>query len=119
MRPLQIPTYLRLAAERRGTEGAAWLESLPQIVKQLAQQWSLIVGDPYEPGGGTSWTAPVDRTTDDQRLVLKIGWRDPECLDEADGLRVWQGEGTVRLFGASSNGVVNALLLERCEPGVE
>lgn len=119
MRSLQVPTYLRVAAERRGAEGAAWLERLPEIVEQLAQEWSLVVREPYEPGGGTSWTAPADRTTDGERLVLKIGWRDPECLDEADGLHVWHGEGTVRLFDAWSDGDVNALLLERCEPGVE
>lgn len=119
VRSLQVPTYLRLAAERRGEEGAAWLERLPEIVEQVAQKWSLVVNEPYEPGGGTSWTAPADRTADGERLVLKIGWRDPECLDEADGLRVWQGEGTVRLFDAWRDGHVNALLLERCEPGIE
>ena len=85
------------ASRRRGTTGDGWLSELPSLIERFAQEWSLAVGDPYEPGGDMSWTAPVARTTDGERLALKIGWLDPECLREAEALRVWAGAGAVRL----------------------
>ena len=38
-----------------------------------------------------------------------------EAADEIEGLRFWDGNPTVRLLEADSN--LDALLLERCEPG--
>jgi streptomycin 6-kinase len=60
--------------------------------------------------------APV-RGPKNEHLVLKVGWMHDEARHEADGLRVWQGRGTVRLIDALVDGDVNALLLESCEPG--
>ena len=51
------------------------------------------------------------------QVVLKVGWRHPEAEREADGLRAWRGEGTVRLIDALRFEDTSALLLERCEPG--
>ena len=39
-----------------------------------------------------------------------------EGADEIQGLRFWNGDGIVRLLEADEN--LNAMLLERCEPGV-
>jgi streptomycin 6-kinase len=116
---IRIPTHLARTVESRGQSGRKWVAALPPLLERLANEWSLAIGDPYEPGGGTSWTAPVVRSTDGQRLVLKIGLRDHECLHEAEGLRVWDGDGTVRLHQSWSNKETTALLLERCEPGTE
>ena len=94
----------------------AWLAGLPEIVGELASRWSLEVGRPYQPGGCASWVAPgVDGSG--ARVVLKVGWRHVEAEHEADGLRVWRGDGAVRLIDAVSFGDTSALLLERCEPG--
>jgi streptomycin 6-kinase len=49
--------------------------------------------------------------------VLKIGWPHDEAVHEADGLRFWAGDGTVRVYAARSFGATSALLLERCGPG--
>jgi streptomycin 6-kinase len=83
------------------------------MVDSLAQRWSLTVGEPFEPGGTGSWVAPAgpDR-------VLKIGWPHCEAEHEAEGLRVWNGDGTVRLLDEASFGPTRALLLERCVPGI-
>ena len=51
------------------------------------------------------------------RLVLKVGWRHPEALHEADGLRVWAGHGAVRLVDSAVLVSTTALLLEACDPG--
>jgi streptomycin 6-kinase len=53
-------------------------------------------------------------------LVLKVGWRHSEALNEAEGLRVWGGDGTVKLHAALNlDDETTALLLERCLPGTD
>lgn len=95
---------------------APWISALPSLIAQLADRWSLEVGDPYQPGGMTSWVAPVvDGSGRD--LVLKITYPGVESRDEATGLRVWSGDGSVRLYDAVIDERYVALLLERCVPG--
>ena len=81
-------------------------------------RWSLRVGEPFQPGGQCSWTAPV---TDPAGtcLVLKVGYRFPggDERDQAAGLRVWAGNGAVRLQAAAESELAYALLIERCLPG--
>ncbi len=93
-----------------------WMANLPRIVDGLAQQWALELGRPFQPGGVTSWVAPA-RNIAGEHLVLKVGWCHDEALHEADGLRVWDGDGAVRLLDALVIGQTSALLLEACEPG--
>jgi streptomycin 6-kinase len=95
-----------------------WITGLSAIVAALADRWSLCVGEPFQPGGQCSWTAPV---TDPAGacLVLKVGFRFPggEERDEAAGLRLWNGNGAVRLHAAHESESAYALLIERCLPG--
>jgi streptomycin 6-kinase len=49
--------------------------------------------------------------------VLKVGWTHDEARDEAAGLRVWDGNGAVRLLAEHVDGETTALLLERATPG--
>lgn len=93
-----------------------WLTGLPRLVDTLARRWSLDVGPPFAPGGTVSWVAPA-RDRAGAHLVLKIGWPHDEALHEADGLRVWDGSGAVRLVDATTIGATTALLLEACQPG--
>jgi streptomycin 6-kinase len=92
------------------------LASLPGSIAQLASAWSLTVGAPFQPGGQTAWVAPV-RDAAGAEMVLKVGWRHPEALHEADGLRAWAGHAAVRLYGSEVLGDTVGLLLERCTPG--
>lgn len=94
----------------------AWLRSLPATIDELADRWSLTVEEPYRPGGCCSWVAPV-RTGAGALLVLKVAWAHEESLHEADGLRVWDGAGAVRLYAEDQFDHTSAMLLERCEPG--
>jgi streptomycin 6-kinase len=95
-----------------------WIAGLPSLVADLAGRWSLQVGEPFQPGGQCSWTAPV---TDPGGvgLVLKVAFRFPggEERDEAAGLRLWDGNGAVRLHAALETESAYALLIERCMPG--
>ncbi len=89
---------------------------LPATVAALQERWSLVVGNPFQPGGQTAWVAPVIGH-EGVDLVLKVGWRHPEALHEADGLREWNGDGTVRLHDAIELDDTVAFLLERCRLG--
>jgi streptomycin 6-kinase len=112
-----VPRYLAETASRE--EGLRkWMIGLPEIVAGLGDRWSLSVGEPFQPGGQCSWTAPATGP-DGAELVLKVGFRFPggEERDEAAGLRVWDGNGTVRLHAARESESTYALLLERCVPG--
>lgn len=105
-----------LACVTDGEGRGAWLAALPGTVHALARRWSLEVGEPFEPGGQTAWVAPA-RRDEGGDLVLKVMWRHPEAAHEADGLRVWDGEGAVRLYATEEQDDTIALLIERCRPG--
>jgi streptomycin 6-kinase len=118
MAAFPVPRYLaETAAREPGLR--AWLGSLPQAVTDLASRWSVSVGEPFEPGGQCSWTAPATGASG-AALVLKVGFRfgGGEERDEAAGLRAWDGNGAVRLHAASISESSYGLLLERCLPGV-
>ncbi len=61
------------------------------------------------PGGYCSFVAPAGDT------VLKIGWPHEESEHEALALRVWDGDGAIRLLDEDAER--HAMLLERCDPG--
>jgi streptomycin 6-kinase len=87
----------------------------PQSVLELERRWSLTLGLPFpREEGSVGWVAPVTRA-DGTPAVLKIGMPHFEAEHEAEGLRFWAGEPTVRLLDADES--LGALLLERCEPG--
>ena len=117
MTALPVPLYLTQTAAREPAV-REWIGCLPQIVAGLADRWSLSVGEPFQPGGQCSWTAPATGP-DGAELVLKVGFRFPgeEERDEAAGLRIWNGNGAVRLQAAWESESGYALLLERCVPG--
>lgn len=109
-----------LLARRVATqpERRAWLARLPGFAAEIAELWSLDLGEPFQPGGQTAWVAPA-RTATGERVAVKIGWVHPEAMREADGLRFWAGNGVVYLHAAEHRGDTVALLLERCEPGTQ
>jgi len=90
----------------------AWLAHLSDAVAELADRWQLSIGEPF--GGDASWVAPVVRR-DGSAAVLKLGMPHMEAEHEAQGLRFWNGDPTVRLLEADD--ALGAMLLERCEPG--
>jgi len=117
MATFPVPRYL--ADTARGDDDVRdWIADLPGLVADLAGQWSLRVGEPFQPGGQCSWTAPASGP-DDASLVLKVAFKSTsrEERDEAAGLRVWDGHGTVLLHADVDLDSAHALLLERCLPG--
>jgi len=96
-------------------EGAAWLDRLPKILRSVERRWSLRVGSPFDNEElSCAWVAPV-ALADGTEAVLKIGMPHLEAEQEAQGLRFWSGDPTVRLLAADDD--IGAMLLERCQPG--
>jgi len=106
----------QLAANcRRTLERAAWLERIPDALRDVAQRWSLTLGAPFDGEEvSAAWVALVQRA-DRSTAVLKLGMPHMEGEHEIDALRFWNGDPTVRLLDAAEER--NAMLLERCEPG--
>ena len=107
---------VRLAATcRRTPECAAWLDRLPDVIRNLKHRWSLTLGTPFN-GEDVScaWVAPATLACGES-AILKLGMPHFEGANEIQGLRFWNGNPTVRLLEADDQ--LGAMLLERCEPG--
>lgn len=111
---MRIPEALSKAC-RGSPEAAAWLEGLSTAVSELSRRWEIRVGRPVDQQGGScSWVAPAE-LEDGTRSMLKLGMPHMEGLHELQGLGFWAGDPTVRLMRCDV--ALNAMLLERCEPG--
>ena len=95
-------------------ERLAWLARLPAAIDELRRRWTLTLGEPWEVEASCSWVAPAERA-DGIHAVLKLGMPLMEAAHELAGLRFWNGDPTVRVI--ESDAALNAMLLERCEPG--
>jgi streptomycin 6-kinase len=90
-----------------------WLERVPELVDECVEVWDLRLGDPY-PAGAAGYAVRADRA-DGTPVVLKVIFPHREAEHEAAALRVWDGNGAVRLLDYDE--ARWAMLLERCEPG--
>ncbi len=113
---MQMTVCSRLAAACRSfLEREAWLERLPEAIRELQERWSLSLGAPFDNDDTScAWVAQAMRA-DGTRTVLKLGMPHMEGAHELDGLRFWDGDPTVRLLEADAG--LNAMLLEACAPG--
>jgi streptomycin 6-kinase len=108
---LRVPA--RLDWLRGSDAGRSWLAGLPARLAECAARWSLRVGQPYQ-DSYVSLVVPATRP-DGTEAVLKIQFPDPDSRHEAEALRVWGGDGAVRLLDHDEARL--ALLMERCTPG--
>jgi streptomycin 6-kinase len=85
------------------------------VIDRLEREWSLTVDAPFDSEEvSCAWVAPA-QLSDGTSAILKIGMPHMEGEQEIEGLRFWDGDPTVRLLFAEDS--MNAMLLERCEPG--
>ena len=89
-------------------QGRAWLADLSRLLEECAEQWSLRLEDPI----GDGFDAVVIPAGD---AVLKLQFPHRESEHEADALRVWDGDGAVRLLAHDPER--HALPIERARPG--
>lgn len=113
---VDIPPRLRQSVSGRaadvtgGVDGDTWLDSLPHAVATYLQRWELRVDGPAR-AGENALVLPVRSRTGP--AALKLSWPHDEARHEHLALRLWAGEGAVRLLAADPAAYV--LLLERLD----
>ncbi|MGW0229296.1 aminoglycoside phosphotransferase family protein [Actinopolymorpha singaporensis] len=95
-RVIQLQDVVRRKAAALGPEGEAWLAGLPDLVDDLAREWSITVGPPVS-GGTASYVARV-RTADGQDAVLKIAVPQLDFGGQVRALVDADGHGYVRVL---------------------
>lgn len=122
----QVPAALKWM--ENSPAGREWLRALPARVAACRENWKLELETPYQdsfvsivfPARRSDRgprTAPLLRELgwDGTPAVLKIQYPHAESAHEAEALRLWNGQGAIKLFDHDEQN--HALLLERCEPG--
>lgn len=94
-----------------GVDGRRWIEALPDLVHGLVDEWELRPTGEPPMYGAVGLVLPVTRAG--EPCVLKVSWPDPTSVDAAAALRIWDGNGAVRLFDESAER--HAVLLERLD----
>jgi streptomycin 6-kinase len=85
-----------------------WLDALPRLVADCAEDWSLELESPVD--------TPHSLVLPARDVVLKLNAPShTEADHEADALEHWNGRGAVRLVARDD--ARRALLIERCLPG--
>ena len=97
-----------------GEAGAAWLRALPAVVEALGVRWELHDFGAPLPGGSHSYVVPVRYPAG--AAVLKLPLLGDENRLEPEALRVYDGDGAVRLLRHDPDS--GAMLLEACSPGM-
>ncbi|MFF8727925.1 aminoglycoside phosphotransferase family protein [Streptomyces sp. NPDC015171] len=109
---IDIPGELAAAQETyNGTRGRAFIAALPDLAAGFLDRWRLRIDGPSL-HGVSALVLPVVRA-DGRRAVLKLQLRDEESEGEPVALRIWDGDGAVRLLDHDPD--TGTLLLERLD----
>jgi streptomycin 6-kinase len=106
------PDLARNVVEAWADEGERWLAGLPERLGEVARDWDLTLGQPYELS--FHWVTPVTRA-DGSAAVLKLGVTSGHLDDQAQALQAYGGHGAVQLL--AHDPARGALLLELADPG--
>lgn len=104
---------IRNIIDVHGQTGADWLRSLPRLLDECAQRWSLTLLPPF-PDLSYNYVAPV-LLADGTPAVLKAGVPHREFSGELYALRWFDGDGSMRLLASDETLAVG--LQERLLPG--
>ncbi|MEV0976973.1 aminoglycoside phosphotransferase family protein [Streptomyces sp. NPDC049915] len=110
---IDIPDELAASqAEYNGEAGRAFIAALPDLAADFLHRWRLRLDGPSM-YGVCALVLPVVRA-DGLRAVLKLQLLDEESAGEAVALRLWDGDGAVRLIDHDEP--TGTVLLERLDP---
>ncbi|MEV5149416.1 aminoglycoside phosphotransferase family protein [Streptomyces sp. NPDC052727] len=109
---IDIPGELAEAQEAyNGAAGRAFIAALPDLAAGFLHRWRLTLDGPSM-NGVSALVLPVVRA-DGLRAVLKLQLTDEESVGEPVALRVWDGDGAVRLL--DHDPATGTMLLERLD----
>lgn len=98
--------------EGLGDGAPEWVAKLPKIATKACARWRLTPDGPLM-NGFCAIVLPV-RQADGHPAVLKLTWVDKETENEPVALKLYDGNGAVRLLDYDAE--LGALLLERLDP---
>jgi len=105
---IEVPhAFAERLIAREGDAGRAWLASLPRLISELCDRWSLAI-DGAARAETSAVVIPVRQG--EGRAALKIAFPAALDEDEVSALRAWNGRGVVRLLDVDPGR--SALLLE-------
>ncbi|MBD0424957.1 hydroxyurea phosphotransferase [Streptomyces sp. TRM S81-3] len=111
---IDVPDALAVSqAKYNGEAGRAFIDSLPALAAGFLDRWDLRLDGPSMHG----WAAlvlPVVRRRDGTPAVLKLQILGEETEGEPVALRLWDGDGAVRLLDHDE--ATGTMLLERLDP---
>ncbi|MFE1196910.1 aminoglycoside phosphotransferase family protein [Streptomyces olivaceoviridis] len=109
---IDIPGELARTQEAyNGAAGRAFIAALPDLAADFLRRWRLTLDGPSM-NGVSALVLPVVRA-DGLRAVLKLQLTDEESVGEPVALRVWDGDGAVRLL--DHDPATGTMLLERLD----
>src|SRR5882757_6204969 len=114
--PFNLPQkFTRTITGMFGEGGRKWLAALPNVVEEVAAEWSLTIEKPFK-NLSYHFVAPCRRSGGEE-AVLKIGFPGEklEFFNEARTLKFYNGVSAVKLLGADDTRC--AMLLEKITPG--
>jgi streptomycin 6-kinase len=97
-----------------GADGERWLADAHGVAGLSMERWSLRADGPPYDGATQAYVLPV-RRADGTAAVLKHVYLDVESRAEPTALRLFDGDGAVRLLEYDPR--TGVMLLERAEPG--
>lgn len=116
---LEVPELVRRRALSNGVAGRRWLDSLPEVVEALSNQWDVTVGSPF--ASGTAGYVAEAADSSGRACVVKVAM--PLDMDEHDAFlrsitahRLAAGRGCVVVLDSDAS--VPAMLMERLGPNL-
>lgn len=110
--PIDVPDALAASySKHSGASGRAWMVALPGLAADFLDRWALRLDGPAG-HGMASLVLPVIRA-DGAPAVLKLQPVSEENAGAPIGLRVWNGDGVVRLLDHDPD--TGTMLLERLD----
>ncbi|WP_438818541.1 aminoglycoside phosphotransferase family protein [Streptomyces brasiliscabiei] len=112
--PIDVPEELAETQEEiNGEAGRRFIADLPRLTADFLDRWDLrLDGSPMH--GMCALVVPVVGISDGTPAVLKLQILDDESEGEPVALRVWDGDGAVRLLDHDPG--TGTMLLERLDP---
>ncbi|MEU5598921.1 aminoglycoside phosphotransferase family protein [Streptomyces sp. NPDC020298] len=111
---IDIPDGLAAAQEKyNGAAGRAFVAGLPDLAAAFLDRWGLRLDGPSM-YGVSALVLLVAVRSDGAPAVLKLQLTDEESVGEPVALRVWDGDGAVRLLAHDPG--TGTMLLERLDP---
>lgn len=108
---VRLPERLATTLAHAGPTAAAWGDRLPTLVADLAAEWALTIGLPYD---GGSWSLVLAAERRSEPCVLRLVLPDQYGRDQIAVLQAADGRGVVRLLEVDPER--GAMLLERLHP---